>query len=123
MTVTDTRGTNVGWTLTGQLADDFVNATPGYENGTTATASHNTIPASNLSWIPSVSLAVPTTVWPVTWPQVRRPRCRRRRRRRSPSQPIGGGGGTWQADAALSLKVPSYVNKGVYSATLDLVLG
>ena len=35
----------------------------------------------------------------------------------------GGGGGTWQADAALTLRVPSYVNKGTYFATLDLVLG
>ena len=91
VTVTDTRGTNAGWTLTGQLAGDFINATPGNENGnTTATGvepnSHNRIPASNLSWAPGVSLPTRRTAWPVTWPQVRRPRCRSRRRRRSPSR-------------------------------------
>ena len=92
VTVTDTRGTNAGWTLTGQLAGDFINATPGlrerqHHRDGCQPNSHNRIPASNLSWVPGVSLAVARTAWPVTWPQVRRPRCRRRRRRRSLSRP------------------------------------
>ena len=68
VTVTDTRGTNAGWTLTGQLEGDFINATPGNENGNTTVTgvepnSHNRIPASNLSWAPSVSLTARRTAW------------------------------------------------------------
>lgn len=126
VTVTDTRGTNVGWVLNGQLAGDFVNATPGHENHNTnggVADPHNNIPASNLSWVPSVSLAVPTDgllgdVGPGPAAALSKTTART-----LAIAPDGGGGGTWQADAALSLIVPSYVNNGVYSATLDLVLG
>ena len=126
VTVQDTRGTNVGWVLNGQLAGDFVNATPGHENHNTnggVTDPHNNIPASNLSWTPSVSLAVPTDgllgdVGPGPAASLSKTTAKT-----LAIAPDGGGGGTWQADAALSLIVPSYVNSGVYSATLDLVLG
>jgi hypothetical protein len=122
VTVTDTRGTNVGWTLNGQLAGDFLNATPGAEN-TPATQPHNTIPAGNLSWNPSVSLADPEDGLlgdVAAGPSVA---LSKTTAKTLAVAGLGGGGGTWQADASLTLKVPSYVNKGVYSATLDLVLG
>ena len=53
VTVTDTRGTNVGWVLNGQLNGDFLNGTPGLDNGNPngpsgANGTHNTIAASNL---------------------------------------------------------------------------
>jgi len=128
VTVTDTRGTNPGWTLTGQLEGDFINATPGNENGnTTATGvepnSHNRIPAANLSWTPAVSLAVPTDGLPGDVAPGSAAALSKSTAKTLAIAALGGGGGTWQADAALSLIVPSYVNKGTYSATLDLVLG
>ncbi|KQW47694.1 hypothetical protein ASC77_14795 [Nocardioides sp. Root1257] len=128
VTVTDTRGTNPGWTLTGQLAGDFINATPGNENGNThATGvepnSHNRIPASNLSWTPGVSLADPTDGLVGDVAAGAPAALSKSTARTLAIAGLGGGGGTWQADAALSLIVPSYVNNGVYSATLDLVLG
>jgi hypothetical protein len=128
VTVTDTRGTNVGWTLTGQLEGDFVNGTPGNENGNTfATGvepnSHNKIPASNLSWTPSVSLAVPTDGLPGDVAPGSATALSKSAAKTLAIAALGGGGGTWQADASLSLVVPSYVNKGTYSAILDLVLG
>lgn len=128
VTVTDTRGSNVGWVLNGQLAGDFVNATPGHENGnTTATGvepnSHNRIPASNLSWTPSVSLAVPTDGLLGDVAAGSPSALSKSTAKTLAIAADGGGGGTWQADAALSLIVPSYVNSGVYSAVLDLVLG
>ncbi|MBA2954605.1 hypothetical protein GON03_09730 [Nocardioides sp. MAH-18] len=128
VTVTDTRGTNAGWTLTGRLAGDFINATPGNENGnTTATGvepnSHNRIPASNLSWNPAVSLAVPTDGLPGDVAAGSTTALSKTVAKTLAVAGVGGGGGTWQADAALSLTVPAYVNKGTYTATLDLVLG
>ena len=128
VTVTDTRGTNAGWTLTGQLEGDFVNATPGNENGNThATGvepnSHNRIPAANLSWTPAVSLAVPTDGLDGDVVAGDPLALSKSTARTLAVAGLGGGGGTWQADAALSLTVPSYVNKGTYSAVLDLVLG
>jgi hypothetical protein len=119
VTVTDTRGTNVGWTLTGQLAGDFINGTVGMAGG----LAHNTIPASNLSWVPSVSLADPDDGLLGDVAAGSAATLSSTTARTLAVAASGGGGGTWQADAALTLKVPSYVNKGVYSATLDLVLG
>jgi len=126
VTVTDTRGTNVGWTLTGQLEGDFANATPGHENhnpnGGVADP-HNNIPASNLSWTPSVSLAVPTDGLDGDVAAGSASALSKSTAKTLAIAADGGGGGTWQADASLSLVVPSYVNNGTYSAVLDLILG
>ena len=85
--------------------------------------SHNTIPASNLSWTPSVSLAVAEDGLAGDVAAGPASALSKTTAKTLAVAASGGGGGTWQADAALSLIVPSYVNKGVYSATLDLVLG
>lgn len=126
VTVTDTRGTNVGWTLTGQLESDFANASPGAENHNPnggITDPHNNIPAGNLSWVPAVSLNDPTDGLVGDVNAGSASALSKTSAKTLAIAGVGGGGGTWQADASFSLVVPSYVNKGTYSAVLDLVLG
>jgi hypothetical protein len=51
--VQDDRGTLGGWSVTGQLGGDFLNATP------VGPALDNVIPADFLTWLPAVALATP----------------------------------------------------------------
>ncbi|WP_143658010.1 hypothetical protein [Embleya scabrispora] len=104
VTVKDYRGGATGWTLTGAVTD-FTNGSGG------------TIPADKFSWTPKVTPG-----------------------EGSPSQAVAGSagpigktgatlasapnadvtGGTFAADAGLSLAVPAYQAPGTYSATLTL---
>ncbi|MDG4764963.1 Ig-like domain repeat protein [Solwaraspora sp. WMMD406] len=101
-TVTDLRGSNAGWDLTGQLAD-FV--------GPTATIS-----SGNLSWTPSATRTSGSGV--VTAGATAdlgetRTLC---------STAVGASAGQFTCDADLELAVPDDVAPGEYSATLTLTL-
>jgi len=113
--VTDARGTLSGWTVTAQLESDFSNAAP------SGNSTDNTIPAGNLSWVPSVTAvtgtagqasAGPSATFTVP-PAPAVTLC---------AAPAGGGGGTFDCNASLSLAVPPYVAAGTYQAVMDIVL-
>lgn len=116
VTVTDDRGTLVGWTVTGTLEGDFVNQSA---VGNTA---NNYIPAANLTWTPAVSLTfagsgdlTQVTAGPVS-PLSKTTGvtlC---------SAATGGGGGSYDCTAAVDLFVPASVAAGTYTAVLDVVI-
>ena len=112
--VSDNRGTEPGWSVTGQLEGDFTNASP------VGPADANVIPADFLTWRPSpvtpspgadlsgVSTG-PGATLSTTTPAVL---C---------AASPGAGGGSYGCQATLSLAVPPYVAAGHYSATLLLI--
>ncbi len=112
--VSDNRGTEPGWSVTGQLEGDFANASP------VGPADDNVIPADFLTWRPSpvapspgadlsgVS-AGPGATLSTTTPTVL---C---------AATPGSGGGSYGCQATLSLAVPPYVAAGHYTATLLLI--
>lgn len=103
VTVKDFRSGNTGWTLTGAVSD-FTNGTGGK------------ITADKFTWTPKVTAGAGSPSVPVA----------------GSAGPIGGGatlasapaaavtGGTFAADADLSLAVPAYQAVGTYNATLTL---
>ncbi|MEY2423524.1 MAG: hypothetical protein QOI95_3591 [Acidimicrobiaceae bacterium] len=114
--VVDDRGILVGWTVTGTLTGDFVNQTP------IGISANNLIPASNLSWTPSVSLAAPgsgdlTQVEPGTTASLSKTvgvtLC---------NALIGGGGGAYRCTATLDLAVPASVAAGTYTVVLNITI-
>jgi hypothetical protein len=123
--VQDIRGTLVGWTVTAVFQDDLLNATPH--------GNHNTIPVSGFNWTPAVSLNVASPPSGFLADVVAgaatsagfdksvasggtgtaRTLC---------SAAPGGGGGTFNCAAALTLKVPAGVAAGAYSAVLQITI-
>ena len=112
--VSDNRGTEPGWSVTGQLESDFANASPA------GPADENVIPADFLTWQPSPVVpspgadlsgvsAGPGATLSTTTPTVL---C---------AASPGSGGGSYGCQATLSLAVPPYVAAGHYSATLLLI--
>lgn len=104
VTVKDYRASGTGWTLTGAVTD-FTNGSGG------------TIPAEKFSWTPAIAAEGEAPSVPVA----------------GSAGPIGKAGatlasapnaeltgGTFKADAALSLAVPAYQASGNYSGTLTL---
>ncbi|GIF51165.1 Ig-like domain-containing protein [Asanoa ferruginea] len=101
-TVVDLRGTNVGWSLTGQL-EDFAQGT-------------NTIANSNLAWTPAaakVSGSGAVTAGAAADLGDTRTLC---------SAVSGSSAGTFTCDAGLKLNIPDSVAPGEYAATLTLTL-
>ncbi|WP_213450679.1 Ig-like domain repeat protein [Rhizomonospora bruguierae] len=101
-TVTDLRGTNLGWNLTGQLAD-FASA-------------GNTIASGNLSWNPSAaktSGSGAVTAGAAANLGDTRTLC---------SATLGTSAGVFTCGADLSLSIPDDVPPGEYAATLTLTL-
>ncbi|GIF64365.1 hypothetical protein Ais01nite_24000 [Asanoa ishikariensis] len=101
-TVTDLRGTNVGWSLTGQL-EDFAQGT-------------STIANSKLAWTPSaakVSGSGAVTAGAAADLGDTRTLC---------SAASGASAGTFTCDAGLTLSIPDDVAPGEYAATLTLTL-
>jgi len=119
--VVDARGTEGGWSLTGQLQSDFSNSTP---HGATV---DNTIPADFLTWNPSVSLPLsgggPTGVLSqvAAGPSATLNNLSGAAKTLCSAAP-GGGGGSYLCNATLSLAVPPYDAIGTYSAIMNLVL-
>ncbi|MFI1585710.1 hypothetical protein [Embleya sp. NPDC020630] len=103
VTVKDFRGGNTGWTLTGSVSD-FTNGSGGK------------IGADKFTWTPKVttgtgspSTAVPGSTGPIGTGAT------------LASAPAGAStGGTFSADADLSLAVPAYQAIGTYTSTLTL---
>ncbi len=101
-TVTDLRGTNAGWNLTGQLQD--------FTQGTT------TISSSKASWTPSAAKtggSGAVTAGAAADLGDTRTLC---------SAASGSSAGQFTCDAGLSLSIPDNVAPGEYSATLTLTL-
>jgi hypothetical protein len=118
LTITDGRGTLVGWSLSATITDFVDTAVP---QGTTPPVSH-VIPAGNVSWTPTCGPALgsggdPAEVsdgGPATFgPGVSHTLC---------AAAPGGGGGVWAADATISVAVPASIAAGQYEATLTLLL-
>ncbi|MEV6815395.1 Ig-like domain repeat protein [Micromonospora sp. NPDC051296] len=100
-TITDLRGTNAGWDVTGQLTD-FTGA--------------GNIPAGNLTWTPSAAKASGSGAVSAGTPANlgdTRTLC---------TSAAGSSAGTFTCDAGLSLSIPDSVPPGAYSATLTLTL-
>ncbi|MCF2531969.1 WxL domain-containing protein [Yinghuangia soli] len=108
VTVTDSRGSDLGWSLTGTMTD------------LTAANGQDKIPAGNLSWTPSCAAApssldqaVGGTAGPL-----------------GPTAALLCGvtpdgsttGGRFTADAQLSLRTPGFTAAGAYTGTLTLTL-
>jgi Bacterial Ig-like domain (group 3) len=101
-TVTDLRGTNVGWNVTGDLTD--------FANGS------STITNTNLSWTPStakVSGSGTATAGVSAALGQTRTLC---------SAASGGSSGVFHCDAGLNLTIPDTASPGEYTATLTLTL-
>jgi hypothetical protein len=120
--IQDIRGTLVGWTVSAVFQDDLLNATP--------VGNHNTIPVSGFNWTPAVSLnvAVPPSGFladvtagaatvagfdAITHTGTGRTLC---------SAASGGGGGTFNCAAGISLVVPAGMAAGNYSAVLQITI-
>jgi hypothetical protein len=102
-TVTDLRGSNAGWNLTGQL-EDF------------SSPASATIPNANLTWNPTAaktSGSGSVTPGAATNLGDTRTLC---------SAPVSGSAGVFTCGAGLSLAIPDNVPPGEYAATLTLTL-
>lgn len=109
LTVTDKRGGHMGWSLTATVTD------------LSSTTASNTIPAGNLSWAPNCTASADSLSAVAS----------------GPAAPLGGGpallcaqaadpigatGGKFTANAALSLRIPSFAAAGDYTGTMLLTL-
>ncbi|MGO9455951.1 MAG: Ig-like domain repeat protein, partial [Acidimicrobiales bacterium] len=109
--VADNRGTAAGWTVTGQLQGNFVNATP------SGNRADNSIPASDLLWLPTVITGSATGV--VAGPAsalsktVAKVLC---------SATSGHGAGNSSCSGTLTLAIPPTVAAGRYTAVLEIVV-
>jgi hypothetical protein len=107
VTVTDARGTLTGWTLTGSVTDLTTGA-----GGT-----NRTIVNTNISWTPACSATTGSASEISTGAAGVIPSnsmlC---------SAGSGGGGGSFHADAGVSVVVPPTVARGTYNGTLTLTL-
>lgn len=126
--VTDNRGTNAAWALSGSLTDFTVTG------GTLA--NNGLIPSTNLAWAPTCAVKAGTGTDPlvsgvsaaaggsfvagaapavpgVSGTTANASLC---------TKAAGQGGGTWTADAGLTLTLPPTIQTGNYKATLYLVL-
>ena len=119
--VTDDRGTLTGWSVIGQLEGPFENTTP------TGATVDNQIPADYLTWQPSVSLQVsgakPSGV--LSEVQAGAPSALNDMTgspQRLCSATAGGGGGSFDCNAAVVLAIPPQIAAGSYGGVIDVVL-
>ena len=124
--VEDNRGDLSGWTVTGQMATTFVGPPVGEDH---------VIPASFLTWSPSVGAGTPTSCVTLGSARACGPSDNLTQIDAGPTANLltgtsrllcqaatGGGGGGTRCTAALYLAVPPYVAAGRYVATMDIVI-
>lgn len=109
LTVLDKRGGHMGWSLTATVTD------------LSSTTASNTIPAANLSWTPNCtasadSLSAVANGSAVPLGGVPALLCAQA------ADPVGATGGKFTANAALSLRIPSFAAAGDYTGTMLLTL-
>ncbi|WP_436788351.1 WxL domain-containing protein [Yinghuangia sp. YIM S10712] len=109
VTVTDSRGGNLGWSLTGTMTDMVA------ANGT------DKIPAGNIAWTPSCaaapgSLSTVANGTPGALGSAAATLCTQA------PDPAAATGGKFTADAALTLTTPAFAAAGTYTGTLTLSL-
>jgi len=106
VTVTDTRGTDAGWSLVGQVSDF-------------SSPEGRTIPGANLSWTPSAATAGDGSEGQA----VPGPAAGGLDQARTLASAEGGrSGGVFDLGAALNLKIPAGAANGTYTGTLTLTL-
>ncbi len=117
VTINDLRGTLSGWAVTA-VATDWVDI---LEPDPANPVLNHSIPAGNLTWVPSCLPAPGSTADPADvvagLPSTLDPNIAATMCTAAP----GGGGGVWEADALLVLAVPSSIAAGAYRATLTIV--
>jgi hypothetical protein len=108
VTVIDARGTLTGWTLTGSMADLTTGANPD---------ANHTIPAASVKWTPacaaSVGIGAEVAAGTAGAIPTNAALC---------TAASGGGGGTFTADAAITVDVAASKAAGAYSGKLTLTL-
>jgi hypothetical protein len=129
-TITDARGSNLGWSVTATVSD-FTDAAGSALSCTTP--SRTCIPATNLGWVPSasvISTSIPGSTsqvipgpslsdtlapWlvPLNGTGTGSVLC---------FAPPGQGGGTYRCDARLFLAIPASAGEGSYSADLTMTI-
>lgn len=143
VTIVDTRGTLVGWSATSILETDFL----GPVSTGTSTWDH-VIPGSYLSWSPNLTIPTTNGVPDGVTSEITLGSATTMGQFPVKSQstglsgstgpysgmtesttpinlctaPAGGGGGTYECGATMTLVVPAYVAAGTYQATLDIVV-
>jgi hypothetical protein len=124
--VNDDRGDLAGWTVTGELTSHFQGPTAGH---------NHSIPASDLTWYPSVSplstnscvslgsaqACGPSDVISEITPGPTHALSTSTAAVLCQADPGGGGGGT-KCTAKFVLAVPPYIVSGQYTATIDIVV-
>ncbi|MFI6587542.1 hypothetical protein [Embleya sp. NPDC050493] len=113
LTVSDARGTNAGWTLTGQASD--------------LTAAGGRIVGDNLGWTPTAKSVTGTLPTGGATPQVTagakaEPGTGLGRPRTLCSSAAGASAGSFECAGALKLGVPGITVPGTYTGTLTLTL-
>jgi hypothetical protein len=133
ITLIDARGTQVGWSLTAQFQND------NFTGPTAGTPVHRQIPASNLFLGDGTTAPVPNVVCAIaSQTPLGQPSCIIA----DVTQPVavvpfhgpsggpvelgmaasGGGGGSFIASSGLQMYVPSYVDAGTYTDTLNITV-
>lgn len=106
VTVSDTRGTNAGWSLVGQVGDF-------------ATAEGAVIPGANLGWSPAAAAVADGS----TGVAVPGPAVKGLDEARTLGSATGGtSGGIFELGAGLNLSIPAGAATGTYTGTLTLTL-
>ncbi len=124
--VNDNRGDLAGWTVTGQMASDFQGPTVGH---------NHSIPADDLTWVPSVSPESTSSCVTLGSAQTCAPSDVLSEISAGPAASLstststvlcqaapGGGGGGTKCTAKLILAIPPYIVAGRYTATIDIVV-
>ncbi len=124
--VNDNRGDLAGWTVTGQMASDFQGPAAGH---------NHSIPADDLTWVPSVSPESTSSCVTLGSAQTCAPSDVLSEISAGPAATLstststvlcqatpGGGGGGTKCTAKLILAIPPYIVAGRYTATIDIVV-
>jgi len=126
LTVVNARGTDAGWSLTGQMTSDFSDGTgSGVCSAKDPSSwSNHCIPGGNVGWGPSAKVAhdvIPGDVASVE-PGAALPNGGLDEARSLCSAPANRSGGTFECGGAIGVGVPASAAAGLYSATLTLTL-
>lgn len=126
LTVVNARGTDAGWSLTGQMTSDFSDGTGDgvCPAGDPSTWDNHCIPGGNVGWAPSAEVAhdvIPGDVADVD-AGAPLPQGGLDEARTLCQAPANHSGGTFECGGGIGLGIPASAAAGLYQATLTLTL-
>lgn len=125
LTIVNARGTDAGWSVTGQMTTDLsISGTAACPANNPATWSNKCIPAANVGWAPSAQVAHDVIYGDVATVSAGAVKATGGLNEASElcSAPEARSGGTFTCGGAIGLGIPASAAAGLYKGTLTLTL-